>query len=179
MRKQKPEIALATWPQGADAAYFGDRQYDHWGVKDCDSLWLKLRAIDPDSKSGFYLDSDTRDAVSSLGIWIWFNKSGQLSIEPRLHDIHSLTLRQADAHHSLLKWACARIEKLNLAAYGVNVESAHLALSVALGDLGVKRAIEYRPSHQTDTFITVDAALSRIVKHLHARWSRMKTEVTA
>lgn len=178
MRKAKPTIVLATWPQHSGVAYFGDREYDKWGEYSCDSVKLKFRAIDHHPDTGLYLDSDTRDAVSNLGLWVWFDQSGRLSIEARMFDIHSLTMRQMDANHRLLKWASGKMDNLSISLSSVQVPSAHLALSVVLAELGIKQAIEYRPG--TDTFIKADAALVKIADHIETRWKRMNpVEVAA
>lgn len=167
-KRVKTEIVLATWPDRKGCEFLGDRDYGC--MTGSDSIWLQLRQIeggDPDS----YSSMESR-AVRSIGLWVWIGSTStddnrgrrpMHNLEPRLHDIHSLTVREAEVHLKMLKRLAAKMPPVR--------EDFRLHLQDVFAALGIKQSIQYRGMTK-DVLVPVYEAIPTIFSEFDRRYAR-------
>ena len=140
-KRTKTEIVLATWPSRNGADFLGDRDYGT--SMSCDSMWLQLRQIE-NGDVDCYSSPETR-AVRDIGVWVWIGTRlsddgrGRVpmhNIELRLHDIHSLTVHEAEVRLKMLKRLTAKMPAPR-EAFSLHIQDVFAAL-------GIKQSIQYR-----------------------------------
>jgi hypothetical protein len=173
--QEKPEILLATWAGRCGPGYWGDKEFPSHDNQST-SLWLSLRGVVPgDPYSSMY---PVCRALGDLGLYVWLDIHGTVSIDLRLHDAGSLTLAEGEQRMKLLR----RLHRKGKAypfggfARGAAVQAE---LSRALAALGIRRSLVYRGIHTAETYEGVGLAIERIAASLQERLVRMKESCTA
>jgi len=173
--KTKPEILIPTWAGRSGPGYWGDSDFMSQDNQST-SLWLSLRGVmagDPCS----YMDRCCR-AIGDLGLYVWLDIHGTVSIDLRLHDAGSLTLAEGEQRIQLLRRLHAKGK-----AYPFNgfqrVTTVHAELSRALVALGIRRALVYHGTNMAETHEGVGLAIERIAASLQERLARMRQRCTA
>lgn len=98
--KEKTEILIATWSGRSGPGYWGDNDFPSHDGQSI-SFWLSLRGVvsgDPYS----YMNQECR-AIVDLGLYVWLDIYGTVSIDLRLHDAGSLTLAEGEHRMKLLR----------------------------------------------------------------------------
>ena len=89
----KPEILIPTWAGRSGPGYWGDSDFISHDSEST-SLWVSLRGVVPGDPYS-YMDSRCR-AIGDLGLYVWLDLHGTVSIDLRLHDAGSLTLAEGE-----------------------------------------------------------------------------------
>ena len=171
----KPEILIPTWAGRSGPGYWGDSDFISHDSEST-SLWVSLRGVVPGDPYS-YMDSSCR-AIGDLGLYVWLDIHGTVSIDLRLHDAGSLTLQECELRVKLLK-------RLHLKgnAYPFNgfqrETTVHAELSRALDALGIRRALVYHGINTAETYEGVGLAVECIADGMQERLNRMKQRWTA
>lgn len=123
-------IAIASWPDTAPT--FGNQHLNQ--LDSCASFWLSLREIPKTS-----LDDSGSRIVAQIGLYIWFDGMDNLLVEPRLRDVHSMTLADAEQAVKLLRKMC---KSMNTGI--VKVEHPQTYIASVLKALGIMYTMQYR-----------------------------------
>ena len=168
--RTKTEIVMATWAGRAGPGYWGDSDFlTH--DNQCTSLWLSLRGVLPGDAFS-YMNSECR-AIGDLGLYVWLDIHGTVSIDLRLHDAGSLSLAEGEQRMKLLRrlYCKGRAYPFNGFARNTTVQAE---LGRALGALGIRRALVYHGVNTAETHEAVGLAIQRIAGSIEERLARMK-----
>ena len=174
-KSNKTEILLATWAGCSGPGYWGDSDFISHDSQST-SFWLSLRGLVPGDPYS-YLQSSCR-AIGDLGLYVWLDIHGTVSIDLRLHDAGSLTLQECELRVKLLK-------RLHLkgSAYPFNGfqrgTTVHAELGRALDALGIRRVLVYHGINTAEAYEGVGLAVERIADSIQERLNRMKQRCTA
>ena len=170
-RKQKLEIMVPIWPGRDNESYWGSNDYCSYNVTDTvTSTWISLRAINHSDEYSYMNEADR--AINDMGVYVWASTDGTVSIDIRLHDIHSLTERDLELRLKHLKALRRKVSKtfhLDSFSRGADI---HTELTRFFAALGVWRSIEYRrdlSGKSNDVFDAVGIAINRIADTLDKR----------
>ena len=173
--RTKTEILIATWAGRSGPGYWGDSDFiSHDGQST--SFWLSLRGVVPGDPYSC-IDSRCR-AIGDLGLYVWLDIHGTVSIDLRLHDAGSLTLAEGEQRIKLLR-------RLHLKgkAYPFNGfqrgAAVHVELSRAFDALGIRRALVYHGINTAETYEGVGVVIERIASSMQERLARLKQRSTA
>lgn len=154
MTKTKPELMIASWPdRPVDTCYFDPAATNS-------SARIPLRLVDPADK--WSCGEDFR-AASDLGLYVWADVDGTVSIDVRAMDIHSASLREMELRVKLLKRLTAKAEKAGFSFHGFHRNaSVYEQLIRCLDAIGIRTAVEYHGISSADTYAPVAIAAKRI-----------------
>jgi len=124
-----------------------------------------------------YLNDDSR-AIGDIGMYVWIDIGGTVSIDVRLHDVGSVSLYEGVQRIDLLKrlYARGKAYPFNNFQRGTTV---HTELIKALNALGIQRALVYHGINTSETYEPVGMAIKRISDHINERLDRMKQRQVA
>lgn len=168
--RTKTEILIPTWEGRSGPAYWGDNDFSSHDNQSS-SFWLSLRGVVPGDPYS-YMNDDCR-AIGDIGLYVWIDIDGTVSIDLRLHDVGSLTLYEGEQRIKLLR-------RLHLKgkAYPFNNfqrgSTVHTELTRALDALGIQRALVYHGVNTSETYEPVGLVIKRIAENIHERLERMK-----
>jgi hypothetical protein len=171
----KTEILIATWAGRPGPGYWGDSDFITHDNQ-CTSLWLSLRGVvagDPYS----YMNSECR-AIGDLGLYVWLDIHGTVSIDLRLHDAGSLTLHEGEQRFKLLKHLHVKGKAYPFDCFQRG-STVHTELTRALDALGIWQALVYHGINTNETLEPVGLAIQRIAENIQERLARMKQRRTA
>jgi hypothetical protein len=97
-KSNKIEIVIPTWEGRTGPSYWGDiddSSHDHQST----SFWLSLRGVAP---SDGYINGECR-ALGDIGLYVWADVNGTVSIDLRLHEVGSVSLYEGVQLINLLK----------------------------------------------------------------------------
>ena len=174
-RKPKLKIVLATWPNkgGTPADQLGNGR-DFGNLNDCDSFWLQLREVDMNDLDAYQREESR--AVRDIGLWVWFSitrdgtDAGRrvLNIEPRLHEIHSMTVRECEIRLKRLKALAKKMPaQRDEADFGIAIQRVFAAL-------GVEHALQYRGVNVEPTIAPIFEAVPVVVAEYERRAARIQ-----
>ncbi len=166
----KTEIVIPTWEGRTAPSYWGDRDYSTYD-NDASSFWLSLRGVVPSDKYS-YMNGDCR-AVGDIGLYVWIGVEGTVSIDLRLHDVGSLTLRECELRIKVLKRLFCKAKAYPFSTFLRNA-TVHTELTKALDALGIKRAMVYHGTNVAETFEQVGIAIKRISDSMDDRMIRIE-----
>lgn len=172
--KEKPEILIATWAGRCGPGYWGDNDFAHYDNQST-SFWLSLRGFAPGDPYS-YMNQECR-AMAELGLYVWLDIHGNVSIDLRLHDAGPLTLTEVEQRMKLLRrlHLKAKAYQFNGFARGTGVQAE---LSRALAALGIRRSLAYHGINTAETYEAVGLAVERIASSLQERLAHMKQRST-
>lgn len=152
--KNKPELMIASWPdRPVDTCYFNPAATNS-------SARIHLRLVDPADK---WPCGDDFRAVSDLGLYVWADIDGTVSIDVRAMDIHSASLREMERRVKLLKRFTAKAEKAGFTFHNFyRGTTVYEQLIRCLDAIGIRTAVEYRGINQPDTYTPAAIAAKRI-----------------
>ena len=165
------ELLIPTWEYRTGYGYWGNYDYgsdDNYSL----SFWLSLRCIVPGDVY-FYLDENCR-SIQATGVHVWVSVEGAVSIDLRMFDLRSMTLREGVHHVDVLKHLIARAKdyEFNNSTRGSDL---HTELTKVTDALGIKRSLVYASAvGGHDTYAPVGLAIKRISDCIDERLSRMK-----
>ena len=160
-------IAIASWPDTTPT--FGGQYPNQLGS--CGSFWLSLREIPKTS-----LDDSGSRVVAQIGLYVWFDDMDNLLVEPRLRDVHSMTLADAEQAVKLLRKMCKSID-----TGAVKGEPPQTYIASVLKALGIMYTLQYRPfckNNLTDTDAVV-ADLSYNIQRVKGTFKCTPSQITA
>ena len=174
-KSTKTEIVIPTWAGRTGPSYWGDRDYSGYDNQST-SFWVSLRGVLPGDRHN-YLTDDCR-AVGDIGLYVYATVDETVSIDLRLHDAGSMTLRESVQRISALRrlFVKGKAYRFSDFARGTNV---HTELTKALAALGIKQAMIYHGINEPETFEPVGIALKRISDSIDERLDRMKLHQSA
>lgn len=162
MTKSKPQLMIASWP--LQPVRVSDLYPDVTNV----SARIHFRMIDPNDK--WLSGTDEARAATDLGLYVWADIDGTISIDLRAMDIYSASLREMQARVKLLKRLDAKATKAGFTMHDFHRNaSMHDTLTKAVAALGIHTSIEYRGIGQPDTFAPAGIAIKRIADALDAQ----------
>ena len=166
----KTEIVIPVWAGRTGPSYWGDKDYSS-----CDnqssSLWVSFRGVLAGDRHN-YLNDDCR-AIGDLGLYVYVTVDGTVSIDLRLHDAGSMTLRESEQRIKALKRLFVKGKAYRFSDFARDTD-VHSELTKALDALGVKRAMTYHGINVPETFEPVGIMIKRISDCVDDRINRMK-----
>jgi hypothetical protein len=170
----RTEIVIPTWAGRAGSSYWGDQDYSSQDDQST-SLWLSLRGVKPSDDS--FMNDDCR-AISDIGLYVWLDIGGTVSIDLRLHEVGSVSLYEGVQLINLLKrlYAHGKAYPFNNFQRGSTVQAE---LTKALDALGVKRALVYHGINRKETYELVGMVIKRISDTVEERLNRMRLRQAA
>lgn len=167
----KPELMIASWP--ANPVKVDDYHYNDSTT----ASRVYLRMVDPDDKWSL---SDENRAANDLGLYVWADIDGTVSIDVRAMDIHSATLRELEARVKLLKRLTAKAEKAGFTFHNFHRSTTvYEQLIRCLDAMGIKRAVEYHGINAPETFAPVGIAVKRIADVFDNQLAKMRQRKAA
>lgn len=154
MTKTKPELMIASWPdRPVDTGYFDPAATNS-------SARIHLRHVDLADKWSL---SDESRAYSDLGLYVWADIDGTVSIDLRAMDIHSASAKELEQRCKLLKRLDAKATKAGFGFHTFHRDaSVYEQLIRCLDAIGIRTAVEYHGINATDTYAPVAIAAKRI-----------------
>ena len=175
-KSAKTEIVIPAWAGRTGPGYWGDRDYSGYDNQST-SFWVSLRGVLPGDRYS-YLTDDCR-AVGDIGLYVYATVDGTVSIDLRLHDTGSMTLREAEQRIKLLKRLLVKAGKAYAFSDFARDTIVHTELTKAVVALGIQRAMVYHGINEPETFELVGMALKRIADCMDERLNRMKQRQVA
>lgn len=172
-RMQPTQIVVPTWRTRRGEEYFGPRWGDWRGMDDTVACWLSLRGHVPEDKYS-YMRDDCK-AIGDVGVYVWVSRDGTVSLDLRVHDVHSLELRELERLTKLLKALHAKAAKGGYAVGSwtfIKTRDIHGELVKLFDALGVRQSVQYNGPGTEDTFIPIGLALIRISQEIEAQITR-------
>jgi len=168
-QSRQSEIVIPTWEGRTGPNYWGDIDYGSHDQQST-SFWLALRGIVADDNS--FMNDDFR-AIGDIGLYVWLDTSGTVSIDLRLHEVGSVSLHEGVRLIMLLKrlYAKGKAYPFNNFQRGTTVQAE---LTKALDALGIKRSLVYHSIHTSETYEPVAIAISRIADNIEGQLNRIK-----
>lgn len=167
----KPELMIASWP--ANPIKVDDYHYNDSTT----ASRVYLRMVNPEDKWGV---SDEARAANDLGLYVWADIDGTVSIDVRAMDIHSATLRELEARVKLLKRLNAKAEKAGFTFHNFHRDTTvYEQLIRCLDAMGIKRSVEYHGINAPETFAPVGIAVKRIADAFDNQLQRMRQRKAA
>lgn len=165
MSKSKLELMIATWPERAiDLPDYGGRDTTV-------SYRLPLRMVDLEDK---WLGDDLR-AANDLGLYIWADVEGNVSIDLRAMDIYSANVRELETRLKLLKRLSSKAERAGFSFHDFKRNaSLYDQIVLVLEAIGIRRAVEYRGINQPETYTLASIPAKRIADAMDAQLNRLK-----
>ena len=160
-------IAIASWP---DAAPTFGYQYPNQ-LESCGSFWLPLREIPKTN-----LDDSGSRIVAQIGLYVWFDDMDNILVEPRLRDVHSMTLADAEQAVKLLR---KMSKSMNTGI--VKGEHPQAYIASVLKALGIMYTLQYR-SLQKNTLADTEAVvadLSYNIQRVKGTFKCTPSQITA
>ena len=173
--KTKPEILIAIWAGRPGPGYWGDSEfltYDNQST----AFWLSLRAVVPGDPYS-HMNSECR-AVGDLGLYVWLDIHGTVSIDLRLHDAGSLTLAECEQRLHQLRRLHTKAKAYPFNGFQRRT-TVQAELSRALAALRIERALVYHGVNTAETFDAVGLVIQRIADSIDQRLAHMKQRCTA
>ena len=174
-KSPKTEIVDPTRAGRTGSSYWGDRDYSGYDNQSF-SFWISLRGVLPGDRHS-YMNDDCR-AVGNIGLYVFTTVDGTVSIDLRLHDAGSMTLREAVQRITALKRMFVKGKAYRFNDFARDT-SVHTELTKAVVALGIKRAMIYHGINEPETFEPVGIALKRIADCIDDRLDRMKQRQAA
>jgi hypothetical protein len=169
-KANKSEIVIATWAGRTGPGYWGDQDYSGYDNQSS-SFWMSLRGVLPGDRNNYM--TDDRRAVGDIGLYVYATVDGTVSIDLRLHDAGSMTLRECVQRITVLKRLFVKGKAYRFSDFARGTD-AHTELTKAVASLGIKRAMIYHGINEPETFEPVGIALKRISNCIDDRLNRMK-----
>jgi len=167
-KSTKTEIVIPTWEGRTGPSYWGDVDYSGYDSQST-SFWLSLRGVAP---SDGYINGDCR-AIGDIGLYVWIDMFGTVSIDVRLHEVGSVSLYEAVELINLLKRFYAKGKSYPFSNFQ-RCTSVHTELTKALDALGIKRALVYQDINSKETYKPVGIVIKRISDCIDERLVSMK-----
>ena len=174
-KSTQTEIVIPTWAGRSGPAYWGDHDYGSHDNQTT-SFWLLLRGVVPmDPYSSF---NDDCRAIGDLGLYVWLSVDGTVSIDLRMHDVGSLTLRESEQSLKALRRLFVKGKAFPFNHF-VRDTYVHTELTKVLDALGIKRALAYHGINTCETYEPVSMAIKRISDAINERLEQMKLRQAA
>ena len=117
--------------------------------------------------------TDDCRAVGDIGLYVYATVEGMVSIDLRLHDAGSMTLRESVQRITVLKRLFVKGKAYRFSDFARDT-NVHTELTKAVAALSIKRATVYHGINEPETFELVGIALKRISDCIDDRLNRMK-----
>ena len=164
----RSEIVIPTWEGRSGSSYWGDNDYSSHDNQST-SFWLSLRGVVP---SDGYINGECR-AIGDIGLYVWIDLHGTVSIDLRLHEVGSVSLYEGVQLINLLKRLCAKGKAYPFSNFQRST-TVHTELTKALDALGIQRALVYHGISTSESYEPVGMSIKRISDHINERIDRMK-----
>jgi len=174
-KSTKTEIVVPTWAGRTEPSYWGDRDYFGYDNQSS-SFWVSLRVVLPGDRDS-YMTDDCR-AVGDIGLYVYATVVGTVSIDLRLHDAGSMTLRESVQRITVLTRLFVKAKAYRFSDF-VRETNVHTELTRAVTALGIPRAMIYHGINEPEKFELVGIALNRISDCIDDRLDRMRQRQVA
>ena len=174
-KSSKTEIVIPTWEGRSGPSYWGDNDYSSYDNQSS-SFWLSLRGVVPSDPYSYM--NDACRAIGDIGLYVWVDIDGTVSIDVRLHDVGSMSLHEGEQRIKVLKrlYAKGKAYPFNNFQRG---SSVHTELTKAADALGIKRAMVYHGINVTEAYEPVGIVIKRISDCIDERLNQMKQRQAA
>ncbi len=164
------EILLPTWEGNTGERYWGDYSYESHD-NETTSLWLSLRGLVPGDPYS-YMQDECR-AVNDIGLYVWISVNGAISIDLRLRECSSLSLRETELRIKALKRLFVIGKAYQFSSF-VRDSDVHAEITKALDAIRVKRTMVYHGTGISETYQPVGIAIKRISETIEERLEQMR-----
>jgi hypothetical protein len=124
-----------------------------------------------------YINGDCR-AIGDIGLYVWIDIQGMVSIDLRLHEVGSASLYEDVQLINLLKRLYAKGKAYPFSNFQRG-STLHTELTKALDALGIKRALVYHGINTSESYEPVGIIIKRVSDFIGARLDRMKLRQVA
>ena len=178
MKKDTFEIVIPVWANRTGFEHFGQTDYSSF-TDDVSSAFVSLRAVREGDKYPWF--NDEVRAINDLGLYVWFDASGTISIDMRLEACGRQTLRAAECVVKQFKRLNAKAAKgyPMLGNFVRGTSDIHTELTLALTALGIKRSVIYKGIGTEDAFQPVGIAIKAIADTLEKRRTTLRSRQAA
>lgn len=172
-KSNKTEIVIPTWEGRTGPSYWGDIDF---GSRDnqSTSFRLSMRSVAP---TDGYINGDCR-AIGDIGLYVWLDIGGTVSIDLRLHEVGSVSLYEGVQLINLLKRLYAKGKAYPFSNFHRGT-TVLIELAKALAALGIQRALVYHGINTSETYEPVGMAIKRIADNIDERLKWMKQRQVA
>ncbi|WP_143541540.1 hypothetical protein [Rhodoferax fermentans] len=174
-KSTKTEIVIPTWAGSTGPGYWGDRDYSAYDDQSS-SFWVSLRGVLPGDRHNDM--NDVCRAVSDIGLYVYATVASTVSIDLRLHDVSSMTLRECELRIKVMKRLLVKGKVYPCSDFARDT-NVHAELTKAVAALGIKRAMIHHDINEPETFELEGLALKRISDCVDDRLNRMNLRQVA
>jgi hypothetical protein len=168
----KPEVTIAVWANRDKAQYFGwSWPSSLGGYDDNTGCWISLRGRVEGDKYAYM--SDSVGLYADIGVYVWVDRDGTMSIEPRIYHVHSVTISECEVRLKALKALHAKASKRYPVGCFVRTRDVFGELVKFFDALGVQRATVYHGVGQDDTTCPVSLPLRSIAAEIEEQIKRL------
>lgn len=160
----KPELMIASWP---------DRRIDlpTYDGSTCISHSLYFRMVDPDDRWA----NDEARAYADLGLYVWCDLDGTVSIDVRAMDIHSANVREMELRLKLLKRLTAKAERAGFSFHAFKRDADVFDQMMRCIDaLGIRQTVEYHGINVDETYAPVSIAIKRVADAINTELQQLR-----
>lgn len=162
--KSKSELMVASWPERRIDIPTYDRST-------CVSTDLQFRMIDPDDK---WTNEESR-AANDIGLYVWCDLDGTVSIDVRAMHIHSATVSEMEMRLKLLKRLTAKAERAGFSFHTFKRDAdVFEQMTLCIEALGIRQTVQYHGIHAPETYAPVSIAIKRIADALNEGLTRQR-----
>jgi hypothetical protein len=162
--KSKSELMIASWP---------DRRIDipAYEGSTCISHAVYFRMVDPDDK----WTNDEARAANDIGLYVWCDIDGTVSIDVRAMEIHSANIREMELRLKLLKRLTTKAERAGFSFHTFKRDAdVFEQLTRCVDALGIRQTVQYHGIGAQDTYAPVSIAIKRIADAVNDALSRQR-----
>lgn len=163
--KTKPELMIASWPDRTiDITTYGDTT--------CTSYNVSFRLVDTEDK---WAGGEEGRAAADIGLYVWADIDGTVSIDVRAMDIHSANVKELELRIKLLKRLTAKAERAGFSFHTFKRDADIFSeLTRCIDELGIRRTVEYHGIGASETFAPASIAIKRVSDALDSTLTRLK-----
>lgn len=170
MSKLKPELMIASWPERKVDIPLHDRT-------SCVSASLNFRLIDINDK---WCSGDEFSAARDIGLYIWCDVDGSISIDVRAMDIYSANVKELEVRIKMLKRLTAKAERAGFSFHAFKRDADVFSeLTRCIDALGIRRTVEYHGIGMPETYAPVSIAIRRHADALESALSALRQREAA
>lgn len=161
----KPELMIASWPQ---------RRIDlpTYDGSTCISYSLNLRMVNPEDKWGL---GDEARAHSDIGLYVWCDIDGTVSIDVRAMDIHSANVNELTLRLKVLKRLTAKAERVGFTFHAFKRDADVFEQMMRCIDaLGIRQTVEYHGINVDETYAPVSIAIKRVADAINTALQQLR-----
>jgi hypothetical protein len=145
--KDPYQMVVAHWPSKTVLSERIGDNADNAPIGKFDSAWISLRYVD--EKGG----GKHGDYTADISLWVYFSSMRDFTVTPKLHNVYSADLREAEGMLKALKAVTSKVPDQLRPVGSVQEEWEPLSSYIPrlLDALGIQNCVQYRPGADNST----------------------------